>query len=131
MIINVYWDKNYSAIPANDEMAVAVTGKTLDEIKERMEFSLQRHVASMQTDGDPIPAEFQGEYELEYHLDALALLHYTEGIVSRKALAQVTGINQQQLSHYARGWRKPRPEMQKRIEAGIHELGQQLLAVSM
>lgn len=81
VIINVDWNKNYGASPANDEIAVAVTGKTLDEIKERMEISLRRHIAGMLADGDPIPEEFSGEFELEYHLDIRALLHWTEGVV--------------------------------------------------
>lgn len=131
VIINVDWDKNYGASPANDEIAVAVTGKTLDEIKERMEISLRRHIAGMLADGDPVPEEFSGEFELEYHLDIRALLHWTEGVVPRKALAHVTGINLQQLSHYATGWRNPKPEMQQRIVKGIQEIGRQLMSVSL
>lgn len=131
IVINVDWDKNYGAAPANDEIGVAVTGKTLDEIKERMDISLRRHIAGMRTDGDPIPAEFSGEFELDYHLSIRALLHYTEGVVPRKALARVTGINLQQLSHYATGWRNPRPDMQQRIMNGIHEIGRQLMSVSL
>lgn len=129
VVVNVYWDKNFSAIPANDDVCCAVTGKTLEEIKDRMEFSLRKHIDSMRADGDPVPEEFSGEFELEYHLNAQALLKHTEGIISRKALAQVTGINQQQLTHYASGWRNPRPEMQQRIIDGIQDLGRQLMAV--
>jgi predicted RNase H-like HicB family nuclease len=131
VIINVDWDKNYGAAPANDEIGIAVTGKTLDEIKERMEFSLRRHIADMRSDGDPIPEELEGEFELDYHLNIRALLHFTEGVVPRKALAHVTGINPQQLSHYASGWRNPKPAMQRRIVEGIHEIGKQLIAVSL
>lgn len=131
VVINVDWDKNYGAAPANDEIAVAVSGKTLDELKERMEVSLRHHIDGMRADGDPIPTEFSGEFELDYHLNIRALLHYTEGIVPRKALARVTGINLQQLSHYATGWRNPKPEMQQRIVKGIHEIGKQLIAVSL
>lgn len=131
VIINVDWDKNYGASPANDEMAVAVTGKTFDEIKERIEFSIRRHLDDMRADGDTIPEEFAGEFELDYRMNIRALLHYTEGVVPRKALARVTGINLQQLSHYATGWRNPKPEMQHRIVEGIHEIGKQLIAVSL
>jgi predicted RNase H-like HicB family nuclease len=131
VIINVHWNKNYGAIPANDQVVCVVTGKNIDEIKERMEQSLLLHLSSMMEDGDTIPTEFKGEYELEYRLDALALLHYTEGILSRKAIARVTGINLQQLSHYAHGWRKPRPEMQQRIVEGINKLGHQLITLSL
>jgi len=131
VVINVDWDKNYGASPANNAIACVVTGKTLNEIKERMAFSLSRHIADMCADGEAIPDEFCGEYELEYHLSIRALLNYTDGIVPRKALAHVTGINQQQLSHYASGWRHPRPEMQRKIIDGIRTIGKQLIAVSI
>jgi len=84
----------------------------------------------MLEDGETVPAEFRGEFDLEYDLSVRALLRYTEGVVSRKALARVTGINLQQLSHYASGWRNPRPDMQQRIIDGIHEIGRQLISVS-
>lgn len=130
VIITVDWDKNYSAIPANDEVVCAVTGKTLEEVKERMEFSLKKHLSSMEADGDHIPNEFKGNFELEYDLTIRALLHYTEGVVPRKALSKVTGINLQQLSHYAKGWRNPRPDMKKRIVEGIHTIGEHLISIS-
>ncbi len=129
-IIKVYWDRNYSAAPANDDICVVVAADKLDELKKMMEYSLGQHLLGMQEDGDPIPEEFTGEYELEYHLDVRALLRYTEkeAKVSRAALARVSGINQRQLGHYASGWRNPRPDMQERIVEGIRTIGKQLLA---
>ena len=67
---------------------------------------------------------------LEWKLSTRALLHYTEGLVPRTAIAKATGINVQQLTHYASGWRHPRPEMQKRILDGIHKIGNELIAIS-
>jgi len=131
VIINVDWDQNYGAIPANDAVTCAVTGKSLEEIKERMAFSLPRHLAAMRADGDPVPAEFSGDFELEYHLSTRALLHYTEGIIPRKAIAKAANINLQQLTHYASGWRNPRPAMQQRIVDSIREIGKQLIAISL
>lgn len=131
VIIKVDWDKNYSAAPENEEVCVVVAGKTLDEVKERMEYSLGRHLAGMRADGDPVPAEFAGAYELEYHLSVRALLHYTEGLVPRTALARASGINVKQLTHYASGWRTPRPDMQRRITNGIRAICQQLSSVSL
>ena len=129
-VIHVDWDKNYGAAPVNDAIACIVTGKTLDEIKERMACSLSRHLASMRADGDLIPDEFSGEFELEYNLTTRALLHYTEGLIPRKALAKTANVNLQQLSHYAKGWRNPRPDMQQRIAEGVRNIGKQLIAIS-
>lgn len=127
----VSWDRNYGAHLEVGDGIVIATGDTLDEVKKEFASALEFHLKGMVADGDTIPAELVGLYELDFHLSTQALLKYTEGIVSRKALSQVTGINQQQLTHYASGWRNPRPEMQQRIVAGIHTLGSQLLAASL
>lgn len=131
VIIKVDWDKNYSAAPENEGVCVVVAGKTLDEVKERMDYSLGRHLAGMREDGDPLPSEFAGEYELEYHLSIRALLHYTEGLIPRTALAHASGINVKQLTHYASGWRTPRPDTERRIMNGIRAICQQLSSVSL
>jgi predicted RNase H-like HicB family nuclease len=128
--VSVIWDKNYGAY-CDLLPGLVATSRDLDSLKREFECSLQLHLTGMVEDGEEIPVQFRGQYELDYHLDAQALLNYTEGIISRKALADVTGINLQQLSHYARGWRNPRPEMQQRIMNGIHELGRQLITVSL
>lgn len=128
--VSVSWDKNYGAACDLVPGCVA-TGKDLDDLKREFAKSLRLHLAGMVEDGEMVPVELQGEYELDYHLNAQALLNYSESYISRKALSDVTGINLQQLSHYARGWRSPRPEMQQRIMAGIHEIGHQLIAVSL
>lgn len=128
--VSVSWDKNYGA--HCDLVAGCVaTGKKLEDVEREFAKSLKHHLAGMVEDGEAVPAELQGEYELEFHLNAQALLNYTEGIISRKALSDITGINLQQLSHYARGWRNPRPEMQQRIVKGINKLGHQLIAISL
>jgi hypothetical protein len=130
VIINVGWYNNYSAAPANDDIACVVTGQTLEEIKSRMEESLPFHLEGMKEVGARIPEEFQGELDIEYHLNTRALLHYTEKLLPRKTLAHTIGISLQQLSNYANGWRNPRPDMQRRIEQGVHAIGEQLISVS-
>ena len=80
----------------------------------------------MKEDGEEIPEEFTEGYELIYYLTGKALMHYVDQYVTRKALARETGINLQQLSHYAKGHRNPRPEMQEKIIQGIRNIGRQL-----
>ena len=84
----------------------------------------------MKEDGDPVPEEFSGEWEPEWHLTTRAQLKYSETFITRKALSEVTGINLQQLTHYASGWRNPRPEMQRRITEGIRAIRQKLAVIS-
>lgn len=130
IIINVDYTDNFAAAPANDNIACISTGRTLEELKRNMEEALRWHIESMREDGEPVPEEFDGEWQLEWSLSVRALLHYTEKLVPKAAIAKVTGINQQQLTHYASGYREPRPAMRARIIEGIHQIANQLSAIS-
>lgn len=130
IIINVDYTGNFAAAPANEDIACITTARSLPELKQNMEEALRWHIESMREDGDPVPAEFEGEWDLEWNLSVRALLHYTEGVVTKSALAKVTGINQQQLTHYASGYRKPRPAMRAKIIEGLHAISSQLAAIS-
>ncbi|GHT69296.1 hypothetical protein FACS189452_09950 [Bacteroidia bacterium] len=129
VIVNVDWHNNYGACPANDAICCIVTGKTLAEVRERMEYSLPLHIASMRKDGDVIPKEFCGEYQIKYVLSSQALIRASQMVVTQAALARTTGINPQLLNHYATGRRRPRPAQRARILSGMHRLGKELLEV--
>lgn len=122
-------DKNYAACPENENIACVVTHKNLEELQKDMDDAIRQHIEWMLEDGDDLPAEFVGDIELEYHLSTRAQLHYSENFITRKALSDVTGINLQQLSHYANGWRNPRPEMQRRIADGIRSISNSLVHI--
>ncbi len=126
----VDYTDNYAACPANDDIACVSTGRTLEEVQRNIKDALEFHLEGMREDGDPIPEEFSGEWEFEWELTARALLHYTEGLVSKSAIAKATGINQQQLTHYASGYRIPRPAMRQRIIDGIHSIAKKLFVIS-
>ena len=130
IIINVDYTDNFAAAPANDNIACISTGRTLEELKRNMEEALRWHIESMREDGEYVPEEFDGEWQLEWNLSVRALLHYTEKLVPKAAIAKVTGINQQQLTHYASGYREPRPAMRAKIIEGIHQIANQLSAIS-
>lgn len=130
IVINVDYTDNFAAAPANEDIACVSTGRTFDELKKNMEEALRWHIDSMREDGEAVPVEFEGDWDLEWNLSVRALLHYTEGLVPKSAIAKVTGINQQQLTHYASGYRCPRPAMRARIIEGIHQIGLQLTAIS-
>lgn len=128
-IIIDYTD-NYAACPADDRIACVSTGRTLDEVKKNIEEALRFHLEGMREDGETVPPGFDGALEFDWELTARALLHYTEGLVSRTAISKATGINQQQLTHYASGYRIPRPMMRQRIIDGIHGIAALLNSVS-
>lgn len=120
---------NYGAAVDLEGVACVATGKTLPEVKENIVDALKFHVQGLREDAEAIPSTLDGEWEPEFILSTRAQLKYVDNFITRKALATETGIAEQQLSHYANGQRHPRPEMQKRITAGIRAICNHLAVV--
>lgn len=72
IVINVDYTDNYAAASANEEIACIFTGRTLAELKKNMEEALRWHIDSMREDGEAVPGEFEGEWELEWNLSAIS-----------------------------------------------------------
>ena len=109
IVVNVSWcDKNFGAsLSENVPGAIVITAKSYDELVDEVRETLNFHVEGMIADGDDVPQWLrEGDHELEYHL-----------------------VNQHQLSHYANGIKKPRPEQRRRIIEGIHKIGRELIAI--
>jgi predicted RNase H-like HicB family nuclease len=126
--VQIGWLDNYGA-GSNEVPGCVATHKTLDGVKKAYTESLEWHLEAMRADGDEIPNELQGEYELEFELNTQAVLHYFNGILTRSALARVTGINERLLGHYASGYRNPRPAQRQRIIDGIRKIGAEFNSV--
>ncbi len=124
-----YTEHNYSGVIELPNEVIAVTNKTLEGIKkdfaETLEFSKQTYIE----DNEPLPECLQGDYELDFQLEVSALLQSLSGVLTRSALARVTGINEKQLGHYMTGHRKPRADKRRKIIDGIHQIGQQFISV--
>ena len=129
----VEWaEKNFSAsFSENVPGAVVVAAKDIRELKKEVAETLRFHVEGMLADGDEVPQWLvDGNYEFEYkYISAAALIHACEPYATIAALSRATGINQRQLSHYANGLRRPRPEQRQRIVEGVHQIGRELLSV--
>jgi len=121
---------NYAAGTGEINGMVMATNKSLEGVKDSFKGAFEFHVESSLADGDELPAYIvEGNYELNYELQISALLHKLDGVITRAALARVTGIDQRQLGHYLQGRREPRPKTCKKIIHGIQQLGQELAAV--
>ena len=131
--VDVSWcENNFSAsLGENVPGAVAFTADTFVELQKEARESLEFHVEGMVEDGDEVPEWLVSkEYEFEYKfLDATSLLKAYGPYLSLAAISRASGINQHQLSHYANGIKKPRPEQRRRIIEGIHKIGRELIAV--
>lgn len=133
--IDVYvdWcDKNFAA-SFGDKVpgAVVFTARSWEELQKEAKETLDFHVEGMLQDGDDVPEWLRnGEYEFVFHpVSTAALLRCSEDYTTIAAIARASGMNQRQLSHYANGLKKPRPQQRQRIVAGLHKIGKQLLAV--
>jgi hypothetical protein len=58
-------------------------------------------------------------------------LYFYKKIIGFSALEHLTGINQRQLNHYASGVSKPLSKQAKKIEMAFHQLGQDLMDISV
>lgn len=129
--IKVDYTDNFVAYPANEDIACIVTARTFNELQTEMKTCLREHIDWMKTDGDPVPSEFEGDdWSFEWDMSVRAILHHIEKIIPKSTLANVTGVNQQQLTHYASGYRVARPAMKEKILKGIREIACTLSAIS-
>jgi predicted RNase H-like HicB family nuclease len=123
-------ENNYAAYVEGLDGFVC-TANTLDHLKSEVKEGIEFHLEGLKEDNDPIPALFQGEYELEFKWEVKSLMWYYNHVITRSALSKLTGINERQLGHYATGKSNPRPEQVRKIEAAFHQLGEELQSVSL
>ena len=69
------------------------------------------------------------EAEFSFEFDMASFLNYYSNVLSLAGLSRVTGVNQQQLSHYATGRKRPRPDTVHKIEHSLHNLSKDLSQV--
>lgn len=132
--VTINWSgNNYSAYVQGDEIngVVVATHKTLEGVKAEFSSALRFHIKGCLADGDVLPKWLSSEkYKLNYILEVPALLHSLDGIITRSAIARVSGINAKQIGHYASGHRTPRAQQREKIINGIHEISRELASVS-
>jgi predicted RNase H-like HicB family nuclease len=107
------------------------TASSLQELKTEVKEGIKFHLEGLKEDGDPIPEPFEGEYRVVYKWDVESLLYYYQGIFTRSGLERLTGINQNQIGHYAAGRSKPRPAQIEKIETALRKLGEELREISL
>ena len=123
-------EHNYGAYVEEID-GVGGIGDTLDEVKKDLEEGLIVLKEACIDYGEPVPEELQGEYEIVFRLDTQSFLQMYCKIFTKSALERLTGINQKQLWHYAKGLSKPRPAQVKKIEAALHQLGEELISIEL
>lgn len=121
---------NYSAFVQGLDGVVA-SGSTIGEIKVKLTEAVDDYVETCRALGCELPEALKGSYRIEFSMDVKSLLTLYEGIFTKAGLERLTGINQKQLWHYAKGYSTPRKAQILKIEEAIHRLGSELLAVHL
>ncbi len=100
------------------------TGNTVEEAKQYFEggYADMRRVYA--ENGKPFT-----EVEMVYKYDMASFLAYYSKVMSLAGLSRLTGINQQQLSHYVTGRRNPSHKTVEKVESAIHLFAQDLASV--
>lgn len=123
-------EHNYAAYIKEID-GITTIGDSVADIKKKIKEAIQVFIEANEEFGYPIPAALQDEYKLVFELDARSFLDIYSGIFSKSGLERITGINQKQLWHYANGRTKPRPAQVKKLENALHNLGEELISLSL
>ena len=123
-------EHNYSAY-VEELDGVCGVGDTIEEVKKSLEEGLEVMKEACVDFGDPIPEPLREEYHIVFRMDPKSFLQMYCKIFTKAALERMTGINQKQLWHYAKGLSKPRPAQVQKIERALHQLGEELLSIEL
>ncbi len=74
---------------------------------------------------------FPENIEFVFKYDIESFFAYFSKVFSMSALENLTGINQEQLHHYATGLCEPREAQKRKIETALHNLGNELISVAL
>jgi predicted RNase H-like HicB family nuclease len=119
---------HYSAYAENVE-GIYGAGETAEEAKQSILDAIK--LLKKYNKSKNIPSILKANYELVFRFDTESLFNYYKKVFTHSGLERITGINQRQLQHYSSGLKKPRPAQKKKIEAALHQLGSELMAIEL
>ncbi len=119
-------DGTYSIYMDADDMDYLVTGtgKTVEEAIAMFKGGYDDMLKYYAAEGKAFE-----EIEFVYKYDMASFLAYYSKILSLAGMSRLTGINQQQLSHYLTGRRNPSAKTIEKMQAAIQRFGKDLSTV--
>ena len=120
-------DGSFSIYTDDDSLGYLITGtgKTLEEAKRIFEGGYSDTREYFKSEGK----DFE-EVDIAYKYDFVSFLAYYTQVISLAGLSHLTGINPQQLSHYATGRRNPSKKTIQKIDTALHSFSQELASFS-
>lgn len=129
LIINICASSDSFGAYAENCEGIYAAGNTVAECKEDVYEAIRLIKENLPE--SRWPELIRGDYEIEWKYDVQSLLQYYQGIITNAALERLTGINKKQLWNYANGISKPRAAVKHKIENALHNLGEELIALSL
>ena len=121
----------YSVYSPNTEFTVLNgQGVTVDDAISDMKEALNEVIESYQESGEDIPVELAGHIEFEYKYDVASLFNHFDEI-NLSSFARKNGMNESLLRKYKNGLAFASERQCRKIENGLHRLGQSLCAASL
>lgn len=122
-------DGTYIAYNTTGETVQLIgTGDTVAEAKDDFMNSVSEIIESCKEDGVAVPTEL--EEEKEFYFDVSSLFEYYS-VINVSAFAKMVGINDSLLRQYKRGSTYISDAQLGKIEAGIHQLGQEFSSLRL
>ena len=125
-IIERAGDGTFSIYSDADDLDYLITGtgNTVEEAKQCFEGGYEDMRRYYAKSGKTFT-----EVEMVYKYDRASFLSYYSKVLSLAGLSRLTGINQQQLSHYVTGRRNPSHKTIAKVENAIHLFAKDLASV--
>lgn len=125
-------EKLYSAyVPAGiNSVCLNGQGQTIDEAICDMKEALEECRESYVENGEAIPIDIAGELDFEYKYDVASIFNHFDEI-NLSSFARKNGLNESLLRKYKNRLAFASEKQCKKIEAGLHRLGQSLVAASL
>jgi len=124
-------DGIYSVYSPNTEFTVLNgQGATVEDAISDMKEALHEVIESYLEAGEDLPAELTGNIEFEYKYDVASLFNHFDEI-NLSSFARKNGMNESLLRKYKNGLAFASERQCRKIENGLHRLGQSLCAASL
>jgi len=106
-------------------------GNSIEDAKKDMLSQMNFFKKTAIEKGFSYPKFLDEDFEIVYKFDVESLLEYYSGILSLAGIEKITGIHQKQLWNYLHGKSKPRKAQVEKITVGLHNLGSELMSISI
>ncbi len=122
-------DGTYWGSTQNIPGGVSAFGNSLDELKQNLRIAFHDYKELAEDLNEDWLDEIKDLNEFEYKLDIASFFKLLPIKIS--AIAEKTGINPSLMRQYASGKANASEERARKIEKAIHELGEDLLSISI